>query len=110
MITPKFNSPKNCPDYDTIYSSLKGTKYYGKCPDFSVNGKFYEHEGFNSDKPKRAFNNILKHGLKQSDRLIMEHPNLTDNYMLRNIKGRSEQISEIWLKAGDELRLLYKAE
>lgn len=53
---------------------------------------------------------MLKHGLKQSDKVILEKIDLTDNYMIRSIKGRSEQISEIWLKDGDELRLLYKAE
>lgn len=109
MITPKFNSPKNCPDYDAIYGSLKGSKYYGKCPDFSVDGKFYEHEGFNSDKPKRAFNNMLNHGLKQSDRLIIEDCGLTDGYMLRSIHGRIENgcaINEFWIKKGDDLRLL----
>lgn len=29
---------------------------------------------------------------------------------LRSIKARNEQISEIWIKEGNQLRLLYKAE
>lgn len=109
-LTPRIDSPINCYDYERIYEPLISTQYYGKCPDLLIDGKFYEHEGFITINAKRAFSNMLKHGLKQSDKVILEKIDLTDNYMIRSIKGRSEQISEIWLKDGNELRLLYKAE
>lgn len=60
VITPKFDGGKFCPDYDNIYGGLKGTKYYGKCPDFSVDDMWYEYVGFSTNNPKRAFGNILK--------------------------------------------------
>ncbi len=111
VITPKFDGGKFCPDYDNIYSGLKDTKYYGKCPDFSVDDIWYEHECFTSNNPKRAFGNMLKHGLKQSDRLILEDCGLSDGYMLRAVNGRikaGKKVSEIWITNNGKTRLLYK--
>lgn len=111
VITPKFDGGKFCPDYDNIYGGLKGTKYYGKCPDFSVDGMWYEHEGFITNNPKRAFNNMLNHGIKQSDRLVLEDCGLSDGYMLRAVNGRikaGKKVSEIWIAGNGQIRLLYK--
>lgn len=111
IITPKFDSPQNCPDYDKIYGSLKGTKYYGKCPDFSVNGVWYEHEGFTTNNSKNAFNKMCNRGLKQSDRIVIEDSNLSKAYMQRVIEGRlkdGQLISEIWVHSNGKLTLLYK--
>jgi len=110
VITPKFDSPQNCPDYDVIYGSLKGTEYYGKCPDFKVGETWYEHEGFTTAKPKRAFRNMMTNGLIQCDRLVIEDPGLTKRYMQRSIGERikrGENIKEIWIKKGSDLELLY---
>ena len=46
LITPGFDFTIGNKVYETIYASLKGTHYWGKCPDFSVNGLWYEHEGY----------------------------------------------------------------
>ena len=59
LITPRFSDTVKNPDYAIIYASLKGTPYWGKCPDFCVNGVWYEHEGYDetkdlSDGRKRA--------------------------------------------------------
>ena len=111
IIAPKFNSPKNCPAYDEIYSSLKGTRYYGKCPDLCIDGVWYEHEGFASKNPKNAFRNMMNHGLKQSSRIIIEDPLLSDKYMLRGVENRQKvgkTIEEVWVKRGSHIRLLYK--
>ena len=61
--------------YEKIYASLKGTPYWGKCPDFNVNGLWYEHEGYDTgkdltDKRNRAnsFCWMMRRGVKQSDR------------------------------------------
>ena len=54
---------------------------------------------------------MLNNGLEQSDRLIIDKPNLTDAYMKRVIRQRvkdSQTIEEIWIKDGSEIRLLYK--
>ena len=111
VLTPKLTrSPKF--EYAQIYGSLIGTKYEGKCPDMLIDGKWYEHEGFTSEKPKNAFRNMLTHGLKQSSRLIIDAPELTDGYMLRCIYGRITnglEIDEILLREKNgNIRLLYK--
>ena len=111
ILTPKMSRPPKF-KYECVYASLVGTKYEGKCPDLCINGVWYEHEGFTSDKPKRAFSNMMNHGLKQSDYLIIDRPNLTERYMIRSILGRvksGEAIAEVWLRDSDgKMKLLYK--
>ena len=111
ILTPKMSRPPKF-QYECVYSSLIGTKYEGKCPDLCINGVWYEYEGFISDKPKRAFSNMLNHGLKQSSRIIIDKPNLTERYMIRSIKNRlnnGEVINEIWIRDNNgRISLLYK--
>jgi len=33
-----------------IYASLRDTPFLGKCPDFCVDGVWYEHEGYDVNK------------------------------------------------------------
>ena len=111
ILTPKFDGGKACPDYDKIYGSLKGTKYYGKCPDMSIDGVWYEHEGYAGNNPKSSFRNMLNHGLKQSDRIIVEDCGLTDRYMERVVFNRnncSEKIEEVWIHKSGTIILLNK--
>jgi hypothetical protein len=54
---------------------------------------------------------MLNNGLSQSNRLMIEQPQLTDAYMKRIVNQRrknGERIYEIWLKEGRKMRLLYK--
>ena len=55
---------------------------------------------------------MLNDGLKQSNRLIIDQPQLTDRYMVHNIWKRihvdRQDIIEIWIKDGDNLRCIYK--
>ena len=113
VLPPKMDVPYKNPAYDRIYGSLRGTPYYGKCPDLCVDGVWYEHEGFVHDNPKSNFSNMCKRGLRQSDRIIVEDCGLTDGYMKRNILVRIHEgqcIMEFWVKDKTGLRLLYKAE
>ena len=110
ILTPKMSRPPKF-QYECVYGSLVGTKYEGKCPDLCINGVWYEHEGFISSNPKTAFRNMMNHGLKQSDHLIIDNPGLTDAYMKRIIRQRikdGQAIEEVWIKDGSELKLLYK--
>lgn len=111
ILTPKMSRPPKF-QYECVYSSLIGTKYEGKCPDLCVNGIWYEHEGFTSSKPKNAFRNMMRDGLIQCDRLIIDRPELTERFMLRSIIGRvkrGEAIREVWLRNEDgTMKLLYK--
>ena len=110
VLTPKMTRPPKF-EYDCVYGSLRGTRYDGKCPDLKIGEHWYEHEGFVTDNPKRAFSNMINHGMKQSDRIIIDRPNLTDAYMKRVINQRlndGHHISEVWLNENGHLRLLYK--
>ena len=87
-------------------------KYEGKCPDLLINGKRYEHEGYITNNPKNAFRNMMRDGLEQCNRLILDRPNLTERFMRRGVFNRinnGEDIQEIWLRNPDgTLCLLYK--
>jgi len=120
LITPAFlvDTIGN-PDYEAIYVSLKGTPYWGKCPDFCVDGVWYEHEGYDVTKDltnlhKRAdtFSKMMNRGLKQSDRVIVEDCGITPNYVRRNLYNRihfeKQNISEIYIRMPDSLKLIYK--
>lgn len=110
-LAPKMSRSSNF-EYESLYYDLIGTKYEGKCPDLRIDGLWYEHEGFVTDNPKRAFRNMLSHGLKQSNRIIMDKPDLTERHMKRCIQNRinnGEDIVEIWLRDNDgNITLLYK--
>lgn len=112
-ILPKYHNTKNNTQYDEIYSELKGTKFYGKCPDIKIDGKYYEHEGFETENAKNAFKNMLNHGLKQSNNIIIDEPELTENYMKRNINTRvikdKQDIKEVWvLRKNGEMYQLFE--
>lgn len=111
VLTPKMSRPPKF-RYECVYSSLVGTKYEGKCPDLRIDGIWFEHEGFTSNNPKNAFRNMMRDGLLQSNRIIIDRPDLTERYMRRSIIGRverGEDIQEVWLRESDgSLTLLYK--
>lgn len=111
ILTPKMSRPPKF-QYECVYGSLIGTKYERKCPDLLINGKWYEHEGFTSANPKRAFSNMMNHGLKQSSRLIIDKPDLTDGFMIRSFYGRINKgavIDEVWIREQDgNIRLLFR--
>ena len=113
VMTPKLDVPYKNPAYDMIYGSLRGTPYYGKCPDLLVDGLWYEHEGYSNVNPKTNFSNMMKRGLRQSNRVIMEDCGLTDGYMKRNVLVRiseNQRIREVLVRKGDEIRVIFKAE
>ena len=122
LITPSFTGDilKN-PNYHKIYASLMGTPYWGKCPDFLVDGVWYEHEGYDeekdlSDRQKRAdtFCWMMKRGVKQSDKIIVEDCGVGRFFAKRTIYNRvnieRQNISEVYIRTAEGLELLYKKE
>ena len=105
IILPRFNSPLRNELYQQLYADLQGTPYWGKCPDFKVGNKFYEHEGHRD--AKNSLPNMLSRGLKQSDCIIIEKGNYTIEHLKKLIKFRikeGKQIKEVWiLKESGEL-------
>ena len=109
ILTPKMKRPSEF-EYSRYYKSLIGTKYDGKCPDLNVDGLWYEHEGFTSAKPKNAFRNMMNDGLMQSNRIVIDKPNLTDAFMKRSIFNRisnGADIKEVWLRDSASIYPLY---
>ena len=101
----------NSEPYKIVYANLIGTKYERKCPDLRIDGKFYEHEGFDTVETKKRLKNMLNRGVKQSDKIIIDDPGVTESYLKRNIVTRvknQQNITEVWVKSGQKLRLVYK--
>mgnify|MGYP000992690852 FL=1 len=108
-ILPRFNSPLKNETYKQLYADLKDTPYWGKCPDFKVGDKFYEHEGHKNSK--KGLQNMLSRGLKQSDCIVIDEGDYTIEHLKKLIKFRikeGKQIREVWMLK--ENRGLYKIE
>ncbi len=111
VMPPKLDVPYKNPAYNKIFCTLYGTPYYGKCPDMLVDGQGYEHEGYITENPKHAIKNMLKHGLIQSDKIIIDKTELTENYIKSRIKGKileGKKVTEVWIRDGESLRMVYK--
>ena len=117
IITPKLHYKD--PLYKLIYNSLDNTEFWGRCPDFSVNGVWYEHEGYNESKELESqkkksdtFCNMLRRGVRQSDRIIVEDCGVGRFFAKRTIYNRirfeHQNISEVYIRTSDSLELLYK--
>lgn len=116
-ILPRFNSPLKSDIYKQLYKELEGTPYWGKCPDFKVDGKFYEHEGFLGNTTemdfKQAFKkatNMISKGIKQSDKIIIDYTPCDYNSVKRSIEKRiseNQKISEVWVLQENELKRIY---
>ena len=111
VMPPKLDVPYKNPAYEKIFGSLRGTPYYGKCPDLLVDGVWYEHEGFASVNPKSNFSNMLHRGLSQSERIIIEKCSLSERIMRKSIRDRlasGVRIKEIWIRDEGVLTLFFK--
>ena len=109
-ILPHFSSPLKNKIYQQLYANLQGTPYWGKCPDFKVGNKFYEHEGHNNSK--NALSKMLSRGLKQSDCIIIEEGNYTMEHLKKLIKfsiREGKKIKEVWvlLRTGELAKMIF---
>lgn len=98
--------------YKEIFGSLIGTKYEGKCPDLKIGDYFYEHEGFISSNPKTNFSNMLRRGLKQSSRIIIEDCKVTIDHIKRTCVQRIQdghEIEEVWLLKNGRIEVAFKS-
>lgn len=115
VLTPKVKRPPLF-EYATIYGSLIGTKYEGKCPDIAIkNGDdfvFYEFESYTTTNKKRALSNMLHRGFEQSDKLIIDSIEISEAKIKRSIYDRvanGENINELWMLTHNKsCRLIYK--
>ena len=100
------------PEYQTIYKSLIGTKYYRKCPDLLIDDKFYEVENYLPPFSKDKINGMFTKGLKQSQNIIINNTKgASDRYVKKIIHQRikiGQNIDEVWLYEKGKIRILYK--
>lgn len=109
-ILPKIH--KDDPAYQNFFGDLIGTKYEGKCPDFRIDGIYYELEGFTTKNPqKNALGNMLSRGQNQSSRIVIEDEGSTINHIKRIAYLRKKDgqiIDEIWrIKKDGRLEQVY---
>lgn len=102
-------------DYQHIYANLIDTRYYRKCPDFEVDGLFYEFEGFIKPWNKRKVKSMISHGLEQSSRIVIKNTKgCSDRFIRRAIMARrnlpNQNIDEVWIyekgKSGCSIRMV----
>ena len=121
IIYPNFSVTVGNIAYEYIFASLKNTQFWGRCPDFTVNGVWYEHEGYDTtkdltDRQKRAdtFCLMMKRGVKQSDRIIVEDCQFARRWAKKIIYNRvhieKQNIKDVYIRTSDGLEHLYKKE
>ena len=94
-------------EYSIIYGSLRGTRYWGKCPDLMVNGKPYEFESYKRAWTKHKVGNMMNNGLKQSPNIIIDNTNgCSDRMIRRKIYNKSKQtaVEEVWIYEKGNIR------
>ncbi|PIK20116.1 phage head morphogenesis protein [Prevotella intermedia] len=110
-ITPRLHHKSE--EYRSIYGSLIGTRYERKCPDFQVDGVFYEYEGFIKPWNKKKVGRMLSHGLDQSSRIIIDNTKgCSERFIRKQIMARihlpKQAIDEVWIYEKGNVRLFYK--
>ena len=116
-ILPRFNSPLKNELYQQLYADLQGTPYWGKCPDFKVGNKLYEHEGFLGDANTLSFKEAFKKathmlgkGIKQSDKVVIDYTPCDYVSVIRTIEERIKSgqiISEVWVLRNGTLERIF---
>lgn len=110
-ITPRLHVKSE--EYKVIYASLIGTRYEGKCPDFEVDGVFYEYEGFSKPWKKRKVKNMLTHGMKQSPNVVIDNTKgCSDRFIrstvIKKLQANNGVLSEVWIYEKGKVRLFFK--
>ena len=99
--------------YKKVYAKFIGTRYEGKCPDFEVNGKFYEYEGFVKPWNKRKIKNMLTHGMKQSSNVVIDKTKgCSDRFIrstiIKKLQANNGVLDEVWVYEKGKVRLFLK--
>lgn len=98
-------------EYQEVFGFLNGTKFERKCPDLLIDGNFYEYEGYERPWNIKKVSRMFTHGLKQSDRIIINNTKgCSDRYLRRQIKDRLNigmPITEVWTYEKGNKRLVF---
>ena len=95
-------------EYSMIFGSLRGTQYWGKCPDLMVDGKPYEFESYIRPWTKRKVGRMIKHGLKQAPNVIIDNTKGCSDRYIRRLVAIKPETEELWVYEKGNIRLLYK--
>jgi len=94
----------NLHNSDIFHKYLFKGAYPNKNPDLKINGNFYEFESWDkkTEWNKNKISNMLKKGLKQSDRIIIDVSKgyYTENYIHKiamDMIDSGTKISEVWI-------------
>ena len=93
--------------YSMIFGSLRGTRYWGKCPDLMVDGKPYEFESYKRPWTKRKVGNMINNGLKQAPNIVIDNTKgCSDRMIRRKIYNKSKQtaVEEVWVYEKGNIR------
>ena len=103
------------PLYKSVYGNLIGTRYFRKCPDFVIDGQFFEYESYDRPFKSRKISHMLKRGAEQSNRIIIDNnKGASDRFIINMIENRLKDrnfrgdIDEVYLYEKGEVRLLFK--
>jgi hypothetical protein len=101
--------------YQQVFGKLMGTIYERKCPDFIIDGEFYEYESFVPPFKKEKIFHMISKGLKQSSRIVIKNNGEANDYFIEkcilnriNEKNVPCKIDEVWVFEENTVRLLYK--
>lgn len=94
-------------EYSLIFGNLRGTRYWGKCPDLMVDGKPYEFESYIRPWTKRKVGNMINNGLKQAPNIVIDNTKgCSDRMIRRKIYNKSKQtaVDEVWVYEKGNIR------
>lgn len=102
------------PIYKKAFGLLTGTPYYRKCPDLMIDGLFYEYESYVRPFKVSNISHMIKHGLQQSDRIIIDkNKGASERYIvnmiLRRLNDKSFQgrIEEVFVYEKGSVRRVF---
>lgn len=103
------------PLYRLVYGELIGTRYYRKCPDFLVDGYYYEYESYDRPFKSRKISHMLKRGAEQANRIIIDNnKGASDRFIINMIENRLKDrnfrgdIEEVYVYEKGTVRKLFK--
>jgi len=78
---------------------------------FDNNGRVEIHSEVDNSKNDFIDLFMLRRGLKQSSRVILDNCGVTERYIVNNIIARVKEghkVDEVWMKIGKAIKLIYK--
>lgn len=102
------------PVYREVFGELIGTAYYRKCPDFLVDGIFFEYESYQRPFKAHKISHMIKRGAEQAQHIIIDNnKGASDRYIINMIVKRLNdkcfrgEINELYVYEKGKIRCLF---